>query len=129
MAWSLIHAGCMHCLVAVINAHDWTMRYVTTISMEIFSMLSSTMYFYKAIQELQRAHDTLSFAAFSYVVIGATGTMLVAIFLSTAENWKLLFHRYVRTGLKRYAAAISIVLFIAYNIFGNFQDWIIRHYL
>lgn len=25
MAWSLIHAGWMHILLAVINAHDWTM--------------------------------------------------------------------------------------------------------
>ncbi|KKY21544.1 putative hco3transporter family protein [Phaeomoniella chlamydospora] len=38
--------------------------------------------------------------------------MLFAIFLSTAENWKPLFHRYVRLGLTEYAAAISIVVFI-----------------
>lgn len=38
--------------------------------------------------------------------------MLVAIFLSTAEKWKPLFHRYVRMGLSEYAAAISIVIFI-----------------
>lgn len=25
MAWSLIHAAWMHILLAVINAHDWTM--------------------------------------------------------------------------------------------------------
>ena len=112
MAWALIHTGWMHCLLAIINAHDWTMRYVTTFSTEIFSLLNSIIYFHKAIQELQRAHNTLSFAAFLYAIIGATGTMLLAIFLSTAENWTPLFHRYVRIGLTEYAAAISIILFI-----------------
>jgi hypothetical protein len=112
MAWSLIHAGWLHCLLAVFNAHDWTMRYVTTFSTEIFSLLNSIIYFHKAIQELQRAHNSLSFAAFLYAIIGAIGTMLVAIFLSTAESWKPLFHRYVRLGLTEYAAAISIILFI-----------------
>ena len=112
MAWSLIHAGWLHFSLAVFNAHDWTMRYVTTFSTEIFSLLNSIIYFHKAIQELQRAHDSLSFAAFLYAIIGAIGTMLVAIFLSTAESWKPLFHRYVRLGLTEYAAAISIILFI-----------------
>jgi len=112
MAWTLIHAGWLHFLLAVFNAHDWTMRYVTTFSTDIFSLLNSIIYFHKAIQELQRAHDSLSFAAFLYAVIGAVGTMLLAIFLSTAESWKPLFHRYVRLGLTEYAAAISIILFI-----------------
>lgn len=112
MAWSLLHAGWMHIILAIFNAHDWTMCYVTTFSAEIFSLLNSIIYFHKAIQELQRAHDGLSFAAFLYSIIGAIGTMLVAIFLSTAENWKPLFHRYVRMGLAEYAAAISIVIFI-----------------
>lgn len=112
MAWSLIHAGWMHILLALINAHDWTMCYVTTFSTEIFSLLNSIIYFHKAIQELQRAHDGLSFAAFLYSIIGAIGTMLVAIFLSTAEKWKPLFHRYIRMGLSEYAAAISIIIFI-----------------
>jgi HCO3- transporter family len=112
MAWSLIHAGWLHFLLAMFNAHDWTMRYVTTFSTEIFSLLNSIIYFHKAVQELQRAHDSLSFAAFLYAIIGAIGTMLVAIFLSTAESWKPLFHRYVRLGLTEYAAAISIILFI-----------------
>jgi HCO3- transporter family len=119
MAWSLIHAGWMHCLLAIFNAHDWTMRYVTTFSTEIFSLLNSVIYFHKAIQELKRAHDTLSFAAFLYAIIGAVGTMLVAIFLSTAENWKPLFHRFVRIGLKEYAAAISIILFIGLPHIGQ----------
>lgn len=119
MAWSLIHAGWMHCLLAIINAHDWTVRYVTTFSTEIFSLLNSVIYFHKAVQELQRAHETLSFAAFLYAIIGAAGTMLVAIFLSTAENWKPLFHRYVRIGLKEYAAAISIILFIGLPHIGD----------
>ena len=112
MAWSLIHAGWMHYILAIINAHDWTMRYVTTFSTEIFSLLNSIIYFHKAVQELQRAHDMLSFSAFLYAIIGAIGTMLVAIFLSTAERWKPLFHRYIRMGLAEYAAAISIVIFI-----------------
>ena len=112
MAWSLIHAGWMHYILAIFNAHDWTMRYVTTFSTEIFSLLNSIIYFHKAVQELQRAHSALSFAAFLYAVIGAIGTMLVAIFLSTAESWKPLFHRYLRLGLAEYAAAISIIIFI-----------------
>ncbi len=112
MAWSLIHAGWMHYILAIINAHDWTMRYVTTFSTEIFSLLNSIIYFHKAVQELQRAHGDLSFAAFLYAIIGAIGTMLVAIFLSTAESWKPLFHRYIRMGLAEYAAAISIIIFI-----------------
>lgn len=113
MAWSLIHAAWLHYLLAIINAHDWTMRYVTTFSTEIFSLLNSVIYFHKAIQELQRAHANLSFAAFLYAIIGAVGTMLLAIFLSTAESWRPLFHRYIRLGLTEYAAAISIVVFIA----------------
>ena len=112
MAWSLIHAGWMHYILAIINAHDWTMRYVTTFSTEIFSLLNSIIYFHKAVQELQRAHAALSFAAFLYAINGAIGTMLVAIFLSTAESWKPLFHRYIRMGLVEYAAAISIIIFI-----------------
>ncbi|KAL8724675.1 MAG: hypothetical protein Q9181_006720 [Wetmoreana brouardii] len=112
MAWALIHAGWMHLFLAITNAHDWTMRYVTTFSTEVFSLLNSIIYFHKAVQELQRAHDDLAFAAFLYAVIGAIGTMLVAIGLSTAEKWKPLFHRYIRMGLAEYAAAISIIIFI-----------------
>ena len=112
MAWALIHAGWMHLLLALINAHDWTMRYVTNFSTEVFSLLNSIIYFHKAIQELQRTHDNLSFAAFLYAIIGAIGTMLVAIFLSTAEKWQPVLHRYMRMGLAEYAAAISIIIFI-----------------
>lgn len=119
MAWSLIHAGWMHYILAIINAHDWTMRYVTTFSTEIFSLLNSIIYFHKALQELQRTHTILSFAAFLYAIIGALGTMLVAIFLSTAESWKPLFHRYLRTGLAEYAAAISIILWIGVPHIGE----------
>lgn len=113
MAWSLIHAGWMHYVLAIFNAHDWTMRYVTTFSTEIFSLLNSIIYFHKAVQELERAHEALSFAAFLYAIIGAIGTMLVAVFLSTAESWKPLLHKYIRMGLAEYAAAISIILFIS----------------
>ncbi|KAL8857627.1 MAG: hypothetical protein Q9178_005792 [Gyalolechia marmorata] len=112
MAWALIHAGWMHLLLALVNAHDWTMRYVTNFSTEVFSLLNSMIYFHKAIQELQRTRDNLSFAAFLYAIIGAIGTMLVAIFLSTAEKWQPLLHRYMRMGLAEYAAAISIIIFI-----------------
>ncbi|EON64442.1 hypothetical protein W97_03673 [Coniosporium apollinis CBS 100218] len=88
------------------------MRYVTTFSTEIFSLLNSIIYFHKAVQELQRAQRDLSFAAFLYSVIGAIGTFIVAVFLSSAESWKPLFHRYIRMGLREYAAAISIIIFI-----------------
>lgn len=113
MAWSLIHSAWMHYILAIFNAHDWTMRYVTTFSTEIFSLLNSIIYFHKAIQELERAHTNLSFAAFLYSIIGAAGTCLVAVFLSSAERWKPYFHRYIRMGLSEYAAAISIIIFIA----------------
>ena len=113
MAWSCIHAAWMHLLLAVFNAHDWTMMYVTTFSTEIFSLLNSIIYFHKAIQELERAHTNTSFASFLYSVIGCIGTFLVAVTLSTANQWRPLFHRYVRMGLTEYAAAISIIMFIA----------------
>lgn len=113
MAWSLIHAGWMHYLLAIFNAHDWTMRYVTTFSADIFSLLNSIIYFHKAIQELQRNHAAVSFASFLYSIIGAIGTFILAVILSTANGWKPLFHRYFRMFLTEYAAAISIILFIA----------------
>lgn len=119
MAWSLIHAAWMHYVLAVINAHDWTMRYVTTFSTEIFSLLNSIIYFHKAVQELQRTHDAGSLASFLYSIIGAVGTFLVAVALSTAESWRPLFHRYVRMGLAEYAAAISIVIFIGVPYIGE----------
>ena len=112
MAWTFIHTAWLHYILAALNAHDWTMRYVTTFNTEIFSLLNSIIYFHKAIQELQRAQANLSFAAFLYAIIGAIGTMLVAIFLSTANMWAPLFHRYIRMGLTEYAAAISIIIFI-----------------
>jgi len=112
----------MHIILAIFNAHDWTMCYVTTFSAEIFSLLNSIIYFHKAIQELQRAHNGLSFAAFLYSIIGAIGTMLVAIFLSTAEKWKPLFHRYIRMGLAEYAAAISIIIFIGLPRVGELSN-------
>jgi amino acid permease len=119
MAWSLIHAGWMHLLLAIFNAHDWTMQYVTTFSADIFSLLNSVIYFHKAVQELQRNHDAVSFASFLYSVIGAIGTFLVAVILSTANSWKPLFHRYIRMGLTEYAAAISIILFIGMPHIGE----------
>ena len=119
MAWALIHAAWLHYFLAIFNAHDWTMRYVTTFSTEIFSLLNSIIYFHKAIQELQRTHDALPFSSFLYSIIGAIGTCIVAIFLSTAERWQPLFHRYIRMGLTEYAAAISIVIFIGMPYIGE----------
>lgn len=119
MAWALIHAAWMHFLLAFFNAHDWTMRYVTTFSTEIFSLLNSVIYVHKAVQELQRARAVLSFAAFLYAIIGAIGTCLLAVFLSSALHWAPLFHRYIRIGLTEYAAAISIILFIGIPYAGE----------
>jgi hypothetical protein len=79
MAWSLIHAGWMHYLLAIFNAYDWAMQYVTTFSADIFSLLNSVIYFHKAVQELQRNHDAVSFASFLYSVIGAVGTFIVVV--------------------------------------------------
>lgn len=119
MAWSLIHAGWMHYLLAIFNAHDWTMQYVTHFSADIFSLLNSVIYFHKAAMELKRTHSNVSFAAFLYAVIGAFGTCLFAILLSTANSWKPLFHRYVRLGLTEYAAAISIIFWIGIPYIGE----------
>lgn len=122
MAWALIHSAWMHYLLAIFNAHDYTMNYVTTFTTEIFSLLNSVIYFHKAIQELQRARANLSFAAFLYAIIGAIGTFLVAVFLSSAERWKPLFHRYLRMGLSEYAAAISIIVFIGMPHIGELAN-------
>ncbi|KAH7316529.1 hypothetical protein B0I35DRAFT_451529 [Stachybotrys elegans] len=122
MAWALIHAGWMHYLLAIFNAHDWTMQYVTNFSADIFSLLNSVIYFHKAALELQRTHSEVSLAAFLYSIIGAVGTCLFAILLSTANSWKPLFHRYVRLGLTEYAAAISIVLWIGIPHMGELAD-------
>lgn len=122
MAWSLIHAGWMHYLLAIFNAHDYTMKYVTDFSADIFSLLNSVIYFYKAVREIQRTKQEVSFAAFLYSVIGATGTCLLAVLLSTATSWKPLFHRYVRLGLSEYAAAISIVFFVGMPYVGELAD-------
>ncbi|KAI8237145.1 Hco3-transporter family protein [Colletotrichum sp. SAR 10_99] len=119
MAWSLIHSGWMHYLLAIFNAHDYTMQYVTDFSADIFSLLNSVIYFHKAVRELERTKAAVSLAAFLYSIIGAAGTCLLAIFLSTAPSWKPLFHRYVRMGLAEYAAVISIVFFIGMPYVGD----------
>ncbi|EGX95093.1 anion exchange protein, putative [Cordyceps militaris CM01] len=119
MAWSLIHAGWMHFLLAIFNAHDWTMQYVTHFSADIFSLLNSVIYFHKAALELKRTHSQVSLAAFLYAVIGAFGTCLLAIVLSTANSWQPLLHRYVRLGLTEYAAAISIIIWIGIPRIGE----------
>ncbi|KAM5360576.1 hypothetical protein ACJZ2D_013653 [Fusarium nematophilum] len=122
MAWSLIHAGWMHYLLAIFNAHDWTMQYVTHFSADIFSLLNSVIYFHKAAMELKRTHARVSLAAFLYAIIGAFGTCLLAILLSTANSWKPMLHRYVRLGLTEYAAAISIVFWIAIPYVGELSS-------
>ncbi|PQE23457.1 HCO3- transporter family protein [Rutstroemia sp. NJR-2017a BBW] len=122
MAWSLIHAGWMHYLLAIFNAHDWTMQYVTNFSADIFSLLNSVIYFHKAIQELQRTHEAVPFDSFLYAIIGAIGTFLMAVTLSTANSWKPLFHRYFRMGLAEYAAAISIIFFIGVPHIGELAN-------
>ena len=98
------------------------MNYVTTFSADILSLLNSVIYFHKAVQELQRAHEALSFAAFLYSIIGCVGTFLLAVTLSTANSWAPLFHRYIRLGLAEYAAAISIILFIGIPRIGELAD-------
>ncbi|GAB7360107.1 hypothetical protein MBLNU230_g7870t1 [Neophaeotheca triangularis] len=122
MAWSLIHAGWMHWILAMLNAHDWTMLYVTEFSCEVFSLLNSIIYFHKAVQELERAHQRLDLAGFLYAIIGAIGTFIVALFLSYAESWAPLFHRYIRMGLREYAAAISIIFFIGIPYAGELES-------
>ncbi|EFQ26623.1 uncharacterized protein GLRG_02443 [Colletotrichum graminicola M1.001] len=126
MAWSLIHSGWMHYLLAIFNAHDYTMQYVTDFSADIFSLLNSIIYFHKAVLEIQRTKAVVSMAAFLYSIIGAVGTCLLAIFLSTAVSWKPLFHRYVRMALTEYAAAISIVFFIGMPYVGDLAE--LSHY-
>lgn len=120
MAWSLIHAAWMHILLAVFNAHDYTMLYVTHFSADIFSLLNSVIYFHKAVLELQRNKEAVSMAGFLYSIIGAIGTCLVAVGLSTAEkHWAPLFGRIPRMLLTEYAAAISIIFFIAVPHIGD----------
>ncbi|TGZ85254.1 hypothetical protein EX30DRAFT_353296 [Ascodesmis nigricans] len=123
MAWACLHSTWMHLLLAIFNAHDWTMGYVTTFSTEIFSLLNSIIYFHKSIQELERVHRNTSFASFLYSVIGCIGTFLVAVFLSTATKWKPpIFHKYIRMGLSEYAAAISIIFWIGMPNVGELAD-------
>ncbi|CAP68110.1 uncharacterized protein PODANS_1_19740 [Podospora anserina S mat+] len=122
MAWSLIHSAWMHYLLAIFNAHDWTMQYVTDFSADIFSLLNSIIYFHKAAMELKRTHEQMPLDSFLYAMIGAVGTCLVAILLSTATKWKPLFGRVIRMGLSEYAAAISIILFVGIPYIGDLAD-------
>lgn len=121
MSWSLIHACWMHWVLAILNAHDWTMHYVTNFSADIFSLLNSIIYFHKAIQELERNHAMVPLDSFLYSIIGCIGTFLLAVGLSSANNWNVL-HRYIRLFLSEYAAAISIILFIAFPNIGELAD-------
>ncbi len=122
MAWSLIHSAWMHWLLAIFNAHDWTMDYVTDFSADIFSLLNSVIYFYKAASALKRNHDSVSLPAFLWSVIGAFGTFLVGTFLARANSWRPLFHKYVRMGLAEYSAAISIIFWIGMPQIGELAN-------
>lgn len=95
------------------------MQYVTDFSADVFSLLNSVIYFHKAALELKRTHSQTSLAAFLYAVIGATGTCILAILLSTANSWRPLFHRYIRLGLSEYAAAISIIIWVGIPHIGE----------
>ncbi|CAK7565903.1 MAG: hypothetical protein SEPTF4163_003833 [Sporothrix epigloea] len=96
------------------------MRYVTHFSADIFSLLNSVIYFQKAVLELQRNKTAVSMASFLYSIIGAAGTCLLAIFLSTADkHWAPLLGRIPRMLLTEYAAAISIVFFIGVPHIGE----------
>ena len=133
MAWTLIHAGWMHALLAALNAHDWTMRYVTHFSADVFSLLNSVIYVHKAALELQREHARArsransdggdieaALAPFLYAVLGATGTCLFAVLLSTAPtSWAPLFPRWARLGLGEYAAALSVLLWVGVPHMGD----------
>ena len=120
MAWSLIHTAWMHYLLAIFNAHDYTMRYVTHFSADIFSLLNSVIYFHKAVLELQRNKTAVSMAGFLYSIIGAAGTCLLAVALSTAhKHWAPLLGRIPRMLLTEYAAAISIIFFIGVPHIGD----------
>ncbi|UNI24124.1 hypothetical protein JDV02_009899 [Purpureocillium takamizusanense] len=141
MAWTLIHAGWMHVLLAALNAHDWTMRYVTHFSADIFSLLNSVIYVHKAALELQREHARArsraatssslgpdnggegieaALAPFLYAVLGAAGTCLLAVLLSTApSSWAPLLPRWLRVGLGEYAAALSVLLWVGVPHVGD----------
>lgn len=109
----------MHIILAVFNAHDWTMDYVTDFSADIFSLLNSVIYFYKAASALKRNHDAVSLPAFLWSIIGAFGTFFLGTFLATANSWKPLFHPYMRMGLAEYSAAISIIFWIGMPRIGE----------
>ncbi|KIH94670.1 hypothetical protein SPBR_09207 [Sporothrix brasiliensis 5110] len=96
------------------------MRYVTHFSADIFSLLNSVIYFQKAVLELQRNQRAVSMASFLYSIIGAAGTCLLAVFLSTADkHWAPLFGRIPRMLLTEYAAALSIIFFIGVPHIGD----------
>ncbi|OAQ98165.1 hypothetical protein LLEC1_03582 [Akanthomyces lecanii] len=78
-----------------------------------FSVLAENIY------KLCNEHFRVSLAAFLYAVIGAFGTCIFAVLLSTATSWRPLFHRYVRLGLSEYAAAISIIVWIGIPHIGE----------
>ncbi|KAM3421462.1 hypothetical protein BST61_g1855 [Cercospora zeina] len=118
MAWSLLHSCWMLWALAIFNAHEWSMLYVTEFTCEIFSLLNSIIYFNKAIQEFLRSHKKFPMDAFLFSVIDAVGTFLLALLLSTAESWGF-FPRWVRRTLRQYGTAISVITFVALGYIGD----------
>ncbi|PIA97947.1 putative transporter [Cercospora beticola] len=118
MAWSLFHSCWMLWALAIFNAHEWSMLYVTEFTCEVFSLLNSIIYFSKALQEFRRSHGTLPLDAFLFSVIDAVGTFLLALMLSTAESWTF-FPRWIRRMLRQYGTAIAVITFVALGYIGD----------
>ncbi|KAF2210208.1 hypothetical protein CERZMDRAFT_113435 [Cercospora zeae-maydis SCOH1-5] len=118
MAWSLLHSCWMLWALAIFNAHEWSMLYVTEFTCEIFSLLNSIIYFNKALQEFRRSYGNFPLDAFLFSIIDAVGTFLLALLLSTAESWSF-FPRWVRRMLRQYGTAISVITFVALGYIGD----------
>ncbi|SMQ48587.1 unnamed protein product [Zymoseptoria tritici ST99CH_3D7] len=118
MAWSLIHACWILWLLAIFNAHEWTMFYVSDFTCEIFSFLNTIIYFSKALQELRRGHQEMAFDAFLYSVVDCVGTFALAVLLSTAEKWKF-FPNHLKLWLRQYATIIAVVTFVGIGYVGD----------
>ncbi|KAF2993246.1 hypothetical protein E8E13_000432 [Curvularia kusanoi] len=122
MAWTLIHTAWMLVLLAIFNAYEWTMVYVTDFTCEIFGLLTSTVYFNNAIQELMRSQQNVSFAAFLWALVSCVGTFLLALLLNSAPNWPPILGCSVRTNMQRYAVPISFFTFTALGFLPGITD-------
>ena len=108
-------------VLAIFNAHEWTMLYVTDFTCEIFGLLTSIIYFSKALQEFRRGHEHMPLDAFLYSVIDGVGTFLLALLLSSAEKWTPLFPRHFRSLLRQYGTPIAVVVFVGLGNIGDVQ--------